>query len=594
MKKHIIICLIAILMIGSACQDFLLDREPLDKIAESAVFGSAPLIEANLTKLYDDTQFKFTSGGYIYIYIREWLLGGEVRDRGNWYGQANWVDHSLMDDTRDGIVAYWAYSHIRNINEFIEKLSAAENIDGMDDDLKMKRLAEARFLRAFTYFELVKRYGGVPLITEAQEIPESGGDDSHLYVSRNSEKEVYDFVASECDEIAAILGGPAEMGQGRAHKYAVWAFKSKAMLYAGSIAKYGKQQLDGLLGFPASEANAYYEMAYDATLKVAEGGYTLYNKEEDKALNYQMLFLDEDNEEVIFSVKYNGLDKKGHSFSAYAWPGGDSRVTWGAEAMPYLEVALMYDYIDGHKGTDDRAVLESDELIDFNELWKDKDPRFHASVLYPGALFAGYPVYAHDGTYVNGEYNAEQTLVGEYNGFDWYAKSSWSRFHNRTGFTIKKFLNEPRGIQVRAGESEVDWIVFRYGEVLLNLAEAALELNRPGEALDAFNQIRERAGMPSLAAVTLEDIIHERDVELMFEGHKYWDYRRWRIAEERLSEPRGAMKVDFDWDAKKYHVNVVNSIDRRERSFSEQHYYMPITIGRTSNNPNLAPENPGY
>lgn len=593
MKRKILLYFVILIIAGTACQESLLEREPLDKIAESSVFKSAPLIDANLIKLYDDTQFKYFSNGYIYIFIREQLLGGELRDRGNWYGQAGWVDHSLMDDTRDGIVSYWAYGHIRRINEFIEKLSSAENIDGMNEELKGQRLAEARFLRAFTYFEMAKRYGGVPLITEPQQIPE-GDTDSTLYVSRNSEKEIYDFVAKECNEIAAIVGGPEEMGQGRVHKYAVWAFMSRAMLYAGSIAKYGSQHFNGLLGFPSSEANSYYQKAYDAAQKVKEGGYALYNNDDDKAVNYQMLFLDEDNEEVIFSIKYNGLDKKGHDFSAYAWPGGDSRVTWGAEALPYLEVALMYDYKDGRSGTEDRAILESDELIDFDEFWKDKDPRFHASVLYPGAFFAGYPTYAHDGTYVNGEYITEQTLIGEYNGFDWYAKSSWSRFHNRTGFTIKKFLNEPRGIQVKAGESEVDWIVFRYGEVLLNLAEAALELNKPAEALAAINQIRERAGMPDLNSVSFEDIVHERDVELMFEGFKYWDYRRWRIAEEKLSEPRGAMKVDFDWDAKKYHVNVVDDIDRRERYFGPEHYYMPITIGRLSNNPNLAPENPGY
>lgn len=593
MKKKIILYLLATIFIASACQESILDREPLDKIAESAVFTSAPLIDANLNKLYSDTKFKYTSSGYVYIYIREMLLGGELRDRGNWYGQANYVDHQLMDETRDGLVSLWQYSHIRNINEFIEKLTAAEDINGMDDELKTVRIAEARFLRAFTYFEMAKRYGGVPLITETQEIPKSDTD-STLYVSRNSEKEIYDFVETECNELTSILLEPNAMGQGRVHKYAVWAFKSRAMLYAASIAKYGTQQLNGLLGFPSSDAGSYYQKSYDAAKEVANGGYALYNAEADKALNYQMLFLDEDNSEVIFGVKYNGLDKKGHSFSFYAWPGGDSRVGWGAEAMPYLETALSYDYIDGRSGMDDRVLLESDEQVDFTELWKDKDPRFHASILYPGSMFSGFPVYAHDGTYVDGVLNSEQTLLGEFNGFDWYAKSSWSRFHNRTGFTIKKFLNEPRGTQVKNWESDVDWTIFRYGEVLLNLAEAAFELNKSGEALTAVNQIRERAGMPALASVSFDDIVHERDIELMFEDHKYWDYRRWRLAETKLSEKRGSLRVNFDWSTKKYEVTVKSHEDRRERYFGPQHYYMPITLGRLSNNPNLAPENPGY
>jgi hypothetical protein len=592
-KRKLVIYSLVLFLVGIACQDSVLNNQPLDKISESDVFTSAPLADAALTKLYDDTRFKYFGGTWAYQYAKEMLLGGELRDRGNWYGEGNWVDHQLMDDTREGIVGMWQYSHIRNLNEFIEKLNNAENIQNMDEEMKVHRLAEARFLRAFTFFEMAKRYGGVPLITETQNIP-SDGDYSSLMVERNSEKEVYDFVYAELEEIAGILGGPGEVEVGRANKYVAWTLASKAMLYAGSIAKYGEQQLNGLLGFPSGEANDYYQKAYDAAKKVQEGGYSLYNAEADKALNYQMLFLDEDNEEIIFSVKYNGLGNKGHSFSAMFWPGGDSRVTWGAEGMVYLDVALMYDYTDGRKGAEDRAILESDQLVDFDELWKDKDPRFHASVLYPGAKFTGYPTYAHDGTYVNGDLVTEQTVVGEHDGFSWFGVSSWSRFHNVTGFTIKKFLNEPRGTQVQFDESEVDWIVFRYGEVLLNLAEAAYELGMTGEALDAINQIRDRAGMPNLSSLTLEDIIHERDVELMFEGHKYWDYRRWRIAEEKLSDSRGGMKVRFDWETKKYEVNVLDDVDRRERYFGPEHYYMPITVGRLDNNPNLAPENPGY
>ena len=593
MKNKIILYLLAIVFIGNSCQDSILDREPLDKIAESAVFTSAPLVNANLNSLYANTYFKYHGGGYVYEFMREMLLGGEARDRGDWYGQANYVDHQLMTSSDDGIVSLWQYSHIRNINEFIEKLSASENVSGMDDDLKAIRIAEARFLRAFTYFEMVKRYGGVPLITEAQDIPESETD-STLYVSRNSEQEIYDFIDAETEAMIQILPDASTMGNGRVNKYAVYAFRSRAMLYAGSLAKYGEVQLNGLLGIPSAEAQSYYQKSYDASKEIANGGYALYNAESDKATNYQMLFLDEDNVEVIFAEKFNGLDKKGHNFSKFAWPGTETRVTWGAEVMVYLEVALDYDYIDGRSGQDDRSLLESDQLVDFDELWKDKDPRFHASVIYPGAMFAGYPIYCHDGTYVDGVLNTQQELVGEYNGFEWFAKSPWSRFQDRTCLTIKKFLNEPLGTQVKDNEDDVDKIIYRYGEVLLNQAEAAYELNKPGEALAAINQIRERAGMPALETVTFDDIVHERDVELMFEDHKYWDYRRWRIAEEKLSEKRGGMKVYFDWDTKKYEVNVVDDSDRRIRYFGSQHYYMPIKISRISNNPNLAPENPGY
>src|SRR5690606_1363716 len=147
-----------------------------------------------------------------------------------------------------------AYYTIRNLNNFIER-AAGSSISNVEE-----RIAEARFLRAFCYFAMVKRYGGVPLITKVQSLD---ADSAELYPKRNSEKELYDFIIAETGEIATVL--PSATEAGRASKWAALALRSRAALFAGSVAKFGKQQLDGLLGMPASDAEAYFQISYDAS-----------------------------------------------------------------------------------------------------------------------------------------------------------------------------------------------------------------------------------------------------------------------------------------------------------------------------------------
>ena len=583
------------MLFGTSCADSLLDREPLDKISETAVFSSASLVDANLLDLYADTQFRMPfdyGAGYLSVIIP--YMGGELVSRGGWFGAENWVNQTAaVTESTTGVLSYWAYKHVRNINEFILKLEEATDVEDLDDNEKQIKLAEARFLRAYTYFEMVKRYGGVPLITkpQSQDLPED-----ELFVARDSEKEIYDFIASEMDELVDILPAPSSTETGRIHKYVALSLKSRAMLYAASIAEYGTQQLDGLLGFPSAEAQAYWQKSYDASKKIVNDQvYSLYNGDADKAKNFQKIFLDEGNSETIFAKIFNGKDVVGHSFDYYHWPGCDSRVGWGSEGMPYLESAMAFDYTDGRKGTEDLAVFNSDELINFNELYQDKDPRFHACINYPGGTFSGCKIYAHSGTYFNGETITSVTKIGDYDGEAWYGKSGWSRFQDKTGFGLKKFLDEDNGIQVKAGESDTDWLVYRYAETLLNLAEAAFELNKLDEAKDCINQLRLRAGMPEVTGtITMDEIRHERFVELMFEDQHYWDLVRWRTAVEELSFERSGIKLYFDWDTKKYDVMVKENAENRLRTFEEKHYYLPISLTRISNNSNLAPENPGY
>lgn len=573
--KYLLVGSFFSLMLLSSCENFL-DKDALDRFSENAIWSNKDLIEANLADMYAMTPlFDADNGDNAH---RIAYLGGEGYLVN---GPDNWLTGTLNE--RGGVAEHWAYGSIYMLNTFIERI----NEGPLDKNLIEFRKAEARFLRAYHYFEMVKRYGGVPLILKTQSITSS---EEELYVKRNSEKEVYDFIAAECDQLADILPEVADQ-YGRATKYTALALKSRAMLYAASIAQFGKPLLDGLLGFPQNEAAGYWLKSYEASKKIIDSGkFSLYQKEEDKILNFQQLFLDEKNAETIFAKVYNGKNQVGHNYDHRFYPEFLSR-EYGGSMCPYLDLLEDFDYIDGRDGKIDLEYLKNN-LIDLDELLKDKDARFYASIIYPGAKFRAKSFYAHKGTIVDGKLILTNTEVGSYKGETWYAVSA-SLKSKRTGFTIRKYVDELIEPQPLPGESDTDYMVYRYGEVLLNMAEAAFELNREEEALKYINMLRERAGVKLRTHLTRDMIRNERNVELTFESHRYWDLRRWRIAVQELSKEKKGIELVFDWDTKKYQITLKNG-DPVKRGFTEKMYYYPITVGRISNNPNLAPENPGY
>ncbi|MFV0604197.1 MAG: RagB/SusD family nutrient uptake outer membrane protein, partial [Niabella sp.] len=162
----------------------------------------------------------------------------------------------------------------------------------------------------------------------------------------------------------------------------------------------------------------------------------------------------------------------------------------------------------------------------------------------------------------------------------------------KTGLYLRKRVDESL-VPAAGGQSSTDFMVFRYGEILLNYAEAAFELNMPAVAIDAINQIRTRAQMPARITLTENQIRQERRVELAFEEHSYWDLRRWRIAESVLNGKRFlGIKYEYDFDKKKYLFVTVNA-EGASRIFQPKHYYLPLGISTIADNSNLV-ENPDY
>lgn len=501
----------------------VLDRNPLNMISEADVWKSEDLVRIYLVALYDNMPFGFDRNGYIY--------------------EAHMTDESSHPYAGVLIVSDYGnqtlslntgmYTWIRRANYFLDKIKTSTI--GAD---KIKSLtAEVRYIRAYYYFDLVKKYGGVPIVDAVQNF--TGDNLSELQVSRNTEDEVYSFILSELNAaIADLPDSWDDANNNRATIMIAQALKSRAMLYAGSIAKYGTVQLNGLIGIADSKANTYFAESINASTAIMQSGkFELYNKlydpntkTGDPAENYRNLFLDKSNKEVILQKAYSNPDKT-HAWDNYNMPQSFKPGCCGNACTPTLEMVESYEYTDGSAGTLNYVGLEFDAPVD---LFKNKDPRFFGSYMYPECPFVGRNVQIYAGIYdVDGTlYNSSGTAFPpDPSRLQQGRDGPWVLGDvGKTGFYIRKYLNT--SVIVPENTSDQNYIECRYAEILLNYAEAAVEsgTNLP-DALTSINLVRNRAGIRPLIAseLTIDRIRNERKVELAFEDKRFWDIRRWRI-----------------------------------------------------------------
>ncbi|HEY0669577.1 MAG TPA: RagB/SusD family nutrient uptake outer membrane protein [Sphingobacteriaceae bacterium] len=596
--KIYILTLVTSFLVLSSCKDAL-DVAPKNIIQSDIIFSDESAIEAYLASLYYELpveDFRFAPNGG---FNRSGTGTGGT-------SLAHLSDEALTTTASSDIgsgsaLGYFPYSSIRNVNAFIEKIPSSP----LASDKKNQWLGEAKFIRAYYYFGLVKRYGGMPLITTTQNF--DGTNLGELQVPRNTEKELYDFIGKELDEAAALLRPSSPSG--RANKYVAYTLKSRAMLYAASIAKYGTVELDGLVGIPASSANTYWQAAYDAAKQVI-GKYSLYNKNANKSQNFADLFLDANNPEIIFVKNFKEAAGNSHSYDLFNVPYGVRAPSgYGGRISPTVELSEAYEYINDANG----ALKITDgsgnpiKYPDVLSLFANKDPRLAATFILPFSTWRGTTIDVQAGlingtnTITTGDYNTKfNTPSGPIDiiGRNGIGGSGGER--TQTGFYIRKYLDpgkEPSSISGTSGEQQ--FIDFRFAEVLLNYAEAAVELGgsaKIADAKSAINDIRARAGIQLLsdAEVTRDRIRRERQVELAFESHRYWDIRRWRIADQVLNNKNFAVLMPYrvlDDSPNTFIFKKVPSPSTK--NFLPKLYYEQIPTGEIAKNPKLI-QNPLY
>jgi starch-binding outer membrane protein, SusD/RagB family len=542
MKKYFFITIGSLFIAISACKkdSEFLDIQPTSILTNQQAFTDPAQVLSIVVDLY----------------VRQYDLSSFDN---TWTSMADFSESFPSDNGQAAIVqrtewplnawALWDYAYVRDLNLFIERATAATTLSEPD---KQRFVAEARFLRANHYFELVKRMGGVPLITKSLTY-DYKGDPTYLQTPRAKESEVYDFVISEAEAIKNLL--PANLAdKSRASKGAALAMEARAALYAASIAKYGVNTptvtLPGAeVGIPASMANGYYTKALNAAKEIINGSagpYGLYMRKPDLSENFASIWYDKaNNPETIFIEDYKLRTAKVHGFTTNNQPRFGAEEEEGGRINPSLNLVQSFEKLDNTFAPIPITDALGNPIYYTNpqDAFAGRDARLAGTVMIPGSygrnrnvdIWAG--IQLADGSVVSGDdRGVQKTLPGgsapvQVVGFD--GPINGKEHTAQTGFYLRKFIDPAPGGGSRGTQSEVPWVRYRYSEVLLNAAEAAFELGQPGEAAGYMNQVRARAGLiiPLTAAeINLDRIVHERRVELAFEGHLLFDMKRWRLA----------------------------------------------------------------
>lgn len=611
MKKNMLYFILTLFLpfVLAGCHGDWLERKPKTIIMEEQVWNDPEMIEGLLANYYNRLPI-FTG------------LEGNWRDMAifddaMWSGYTGEEYRNQLSGYSNGMAELWNYDLIRDIN------LALENIDVYSTELSEKDKdtykAELRFLRAYNYFELVKRMGGVPLITQ-QLIYDFSGDPSPLQHSRATESAVYEFIANEMDAVKDMLGNAGSVT--RANKYTALALKSRAMLYAGSLAKYNNQMGDpiatkgGEVGIPASKAEEYYRESLNASLEIIRSGkYELYRNNPHLGENFYEIFDKKtNNPEVIWVKDYLKTADKRHWFAYDNIARGLREDNLGSSCItPVLNLVESFPYLDGSDGVLRTRTADNSDYIYYDELddiYDNKDWRLYGTVLYSGVTFKGIDAGIQAGVKVwNGSgYN---TIEGEDLGTT-YADGGMlvgpSGPHrsmqevSNTGFYLRKFIQSEPGTSTRGIRSDNWWVYFRLGEIYLNAAEAAMELQEMDTALDCINTLRERAGYPknSLSSLNLDIIMNERRIELAFEDHRYFDLKRWRKAHVLWngdrSNPNAVLYALYPYrvvggphDGKYVFDKLVAPRFTTPRYFQLSNYYTFIPQYVRNNNPKIIP-----
>lgn len=599
----------------NSCRD-VLDLQPLDKLDSKTLFASPEGIQVYLANLYYQMpveDFAFSRQGFNTAGVN---TVGVATD--NQTDIAANSEFSVIVDG-GGNFSWWGpgYQLIRDVNLLIETVPTLS----LKAEDKQILLGECAFIRAFTYFALAKRYGGVPIITAVQKYE---GNAESLKVPRSTEKETWDFVLKECD--VAISNLPPTWGaQRRATKWAAYALKSRAALHAASLAKYwNKAPLSGtavdqkLVGMEVAEANRYYEACIKASEGIMNSGrFALYKatpaSPQEAAENYRKLFEDPNNapQEAIFIKGFTIPGSSGHSYDFWFNPNQTSDGAPHPGRMnPTLELVDSYEsYTDPGKSSPIITTLDGNVGDDngFNKnkaykrfdtpygIFEDKDARLWGTVVLPGTVWKGKTIIIQGG-YIkpDGTAKIETKESVKVKGVTYYTygAADWTQYSGfevhagnmtRTGFSFKKFLSSnPVPPSMRA--STTDWMEFRYAEILLNYAEAVVESgytanNARIKAAKAINDIRRRAAHKVDIPLTLENVLRERKVELAFENKRYWDLIRRRDSHVFFNNTiRHALipLLDLRVDPPQY-IFVRRKVSREAPlTFQPQYYYTSI------------------
>jgi putative outer membrane protein, probably involved in nutrient binding len=531
--------------VGSAftlcsCNDFL-DREEDSFIDKTATFDSYNRTKQYLTYAYSllpEGLNRFSGGALLGAATDDACFAIESSNIQQ-FNNGSWNALNNPDNVWDRYFAGIAkcctlLENSNHVNLDISRLDPAKRVEYENNlkDIRMWR-AEAHFLRAYFNFELLKRYGPIPIIKSTLDINKDYSD-----TPRPTMKEVVEFIANDCDMAADSLELTPWRNMndafGRATKGAALALKSRLLLYAASPLYVDFGDIDE--ANKPSDATLWKAAADAAKAVIDLNQYELASAYDDLFKN------DFQNKEYIFVRRYpsNSDFEKSNFPVSYGGKGGTN---------PSQNLIDDYEMLDG-------TAFDWSDPVKAAHPFENRDERLLATVLMNGVLFKGKRI----ATYPGG------------------ADAMPNPNATKTGYYLRKFLNENVNIQTGGGSDGHVVPLFRLAEIYLNYAEALNEYDPTNPDIAVYlNKIRERVSLPDVpSGLTQEQmrtlIHHERRVELAFEEHRFWDVRRWKVASSTLGAPVKGVKITQD-DAGNF---TYSPVQVEQRVFQPKMYWYPI------------------
>ena len=558
-------------MFFNSCEEDFLNKTPEDEISEPDFWKTEGDLELYLNGLYDVFPVWGGSGA-----APSKDLGTDiVIESQEWWGGS----YTAQFDGVLGVPASgggWSWGNVRRVNYFLENADKAGT-----GDLIEHYIGEGYFLRAWVYFDLLSRFGDLPIITQVLNVD----DTDLLYATRSPRTEVVDFILEDLDMAISKMVVSSEAGPGRLNIDAAILFKARVCLYEGTWEKYH----EGTVFAGATNGNAYIQEAVTAAKAVMDrGNYSLFTGNPDQVYYDMFVQIDlSDNPEVLLWKQYLAASITESS--------GNSM--WNHPNTQGITHSMMQTYLctDGLP-ISVSPLFEGDDSLTVVEI--NRDPRLKNTVMVPGDL--DYVTLTGDSVLFTVPYMVRCP----------------------TGYALQKWRENVLDPNTNGRSNYVPYIYFRYAEALLIYAEAKAELGTLTQAdVDmTINLLRDRVGMPHLdiGAITVDpdwpdygypltdvlyEIRRERVVELFGEGYRYDDLMRWRAHNLFIgTRPVGTMYTD---DIKEIYPNEKVNEDGFIDPFRDylnggaygfvetRDYLLPLPTNEITINPNLA-QNPGW
>ncbi len=596
MKRILSIILTAALLMQLSCKKQL-DVLPVDQFSDASVWNDASLIQTYINNIYSGVPHGFGC-----------IMMASMADESMYnadFGSSN-VTKSLINPSDFAIfdANFWAsnlkqlnwtteYKFVRATNVFFSKIDASPVEASAKDAMK----GEVHFLRGYIYNNLLSIYGGVPIITTAYGLADS------FAVPRNTYEETVKFITDELDQAATLLHGKS-LESGRATEGAALALKSRVLLSAaGDFANSNGSWAGGyankeLIGNVGGDRTARWQAAKAAAKVVMDlGTYSLYAPNpasaDEASKNYSDIFLKQGtSEDIYFKYFTTKVDQNWDGYNPGLYNNPNGYHGWGSNT-PLQQFVDAYEMNDGTKFSWTNPAQAAAP-------YTNRDPRFYSTVNYDGAKWRTRPadVVAQDPVGIINTSNKEKwngSGIDIIPGLD-TRKSPFEDWNGTyTGYFLRKFVDPT--VDAQFNKQTQPWRYIRYTEIILNYVEACLGLGEEGEAKTYLNMIRKRAFMPDITesgTALIDRYRNERLIELAYEGQRFYDVRRWLIADKSYTNGLGIKILHkLNPDHVTYGTTEYTVYSVQDRAWNARFYLFPLATDELGRNDKLI-QNPLY